>query len=133
MFILLLTFIGPVSNTETTMEWRAVFYQNIMLKTFLLKTADPVKRQRINEGFFNLQDQKSVANDIGKTEMTGSAPDSSDVRYSDKPQYDYPDQNEVTDEDEHSVIIILKKVTQYVTKPQDNRIIDELLRLLIDA
>ncbi len=30
-------------------------------------------------------------------------------------------------------LYILKKVTQYVIKPQDNRIIDELLKLLIDA
>lgn len=133
MFILLLPFIGPVSNTETTMEWRSVFYENIMLKTLLLKKADPVKEKSLNNRNVDFQDYQPTDVSLERSEMTGSAPDSNIVRNQDTPAYGYPKDDEMTAEDEHSFIFLLKKVTKYVTKPKDDRIVDELLKWLIDA
>lgn len=132
MFILLLPLVGTATNNDAASRSHTTLYQYLMIKSFLNRFYSPVSNGKTSVHAKGVIPAKSE-NKIGENKKMQIHPDSAIVRRTENPTYQHSYTNRRIDQEDHSVLIFLKKVTDSVIKPKDNRIIDEFLKLLINA
>lgn len=132
MFILLLPFVGTASNNDAASLSRTPLYQYLVIKSFLNSFYSPISSGKTAvhvKDVIHFNPEIKII-DKGKND---SYRDTTINRISEKPTYQHSYANRRMDQEGHSILFFLNKVTGYVTKPGDKRIIDEFFKQLINA